>query len=129
MTTKLDFLVIFGAIAARFIYVGQKQLIEKNETISLGESKVMPTASDTHVPEGWKTYTNAQYGFSLLYPEDWKMYDSSFTRSQGNRVPYIAVASPIRYDFSGYEKIGAHFLLSFDLRGCLITPFCGSICA
>lgn len=34
-----------------------------------------PTVSSTQAPASWKTYTNADAGFSIQYPADWQQED------------------------------------------------------
>lgn len=47
--------------------------------VSQGESTTSPTAIPTALPidtndyGGWWTYTNSNYGFSIMLPEDWKV--------------------------------------------------------
>jgi hypothetical protein len=59
-----------------------------------------------------KTYTNAQYAFSLKYPSDWTIKDLSLIDSSKNKCPVVKIESPARYGVPGYENdLGSYRIL------------------
>lgn len=43
------------------------------------------------IPDGWQSYENADYGFSLAYPANWQIS----TNSLKNNVPEVILGNPI----------------------------------
>jgi len=60
----------------------------------------IPTPSNETVV-GWKTYRNEKYGFSVMYPPDWSIFEMLDKQKYGREG--IALDGPARQKFEGVE--------------------------
>ncbi len=49
------------------------------------------TAANAIDISGWQAYHNAQYGFSIRYPQNWKMYMGGLAAA----TPFVALGNPL----------------------------------
>ena len=94
-------LVIGGGI---YVYEQNKsQQPTANDQI-VATSTNQTTNSVTNKTVAWKTYTDTKYGFSVRYPSDWTVTDtSSIVAINNTKNTAVNIESPIRYDLSGYQ--------------------------
>jgi len=62
--------ILFGGVFA-YQYSVIKRIQQINIVQPIDQTAGSPVQSQ-QATEGWKTYTNTQYGFELEYPSDWK---------------------------------------------------------
>lgn len=103
-------LIIFGAYWAWKKYSqGQKDLaalkqqmenLQKSPEAVSGETPATEEAAGTETTEtgeyaGWKTYTNTNVGYTLKYPADWTIKETSeFSPVREATVKYITINTP-----------------------------------
>jgi hypothetical protein len=67
--------------------------IEEKTTSIPSEEGLSPT-----IPEGFKTYRNEEYGYSISYPENWKEEKAPLESQELDVIHGIAFQSPIHID-------------------------------
>ncbi len=92
-------------------------------------NKVIFEVSDSH----WKTYENKDYGFSVSYPKDWSVNDTS-SYAGGSRQINIHFNGPLHSDIPNYKgpQVSWYFLIGGNIDtqqinflpafGCFSTP-------
>jgi flagellar basal body-associated protein FliL len=103
ITVVITVLVIGSAVYSIFRLNTNRKLV----------APLPPTASGQIMS---RTYVNKEYGFTISYPSNWsEISDASFIDVKGNKVPYVALQSPVRHDFPNYQKSGVVFELALNL--------------
>lgn len=77
-------LVLFGAIA-----VMSKT---KTQTSKPAAQTVTPSPTPTDETANWKTYTNSQYGYSIKYPSNYRIYTSGIVQ-EATRSSEIGISN------------------------------------
>jgi len=92
-----------------------KQGLSQKETGASGASTISESPVSTDDYAGWKTYTNSEIGYTLKYPADWTIKETSeFSPVRDATVKYITVNTPGKKYFLhwGLKEKGDSFYIS-----------------
>lgn len=87
--------VIFGAIGGYYYLKNQEketpaviptQTVSAQTTLSTTAPSV--TTTPTNETSNWKTYTNNEFGYSLKYPQDYKISDQCYDSKTSKKIDY-----------------------------------------
>lgn len=108
---KLNY-VFFIIILVLFSIFGSIEKFYKRQAVlnPISQDKIAEQA--TRQNADWKTY-KSDYGFELQYPNDWEIYDTSYTYD-GKKNISVNVSSGVRYDLPGYQSIGARYIIQLQ---------------
>jgi len=76
--------VVVGFLGYKTITLEKDLLMVKNNNTTSTQLEVVPTKTIDPLAD-WKTYTNKEFGFSLMYPSTWEDITDAGTLKNGNR--------------------------------------------
>lgn len=106
-------LVIVGLVCGTGYYVFSKNNEDTNSKSAAQQASVTEDSSRKDaVPEGWKEYTNDEYGFSFNLPGTWKVNESKLNPNDSATKQLLSVSfapSDSTHDFMTVEVLDMKF--------------------
>lgn len=104
-------LISAGIAGAGVWYWQQQELkkIEKSLKTGVTKPKTTPTTSPSASPDetaDWKTYTNKDYGFSLKYPQEWTVEETTIIPPNGVGPSFSEGGVGVKWGVSVYNFDG-----------------------
>ncbi len=75
LTTLIGIIIIIAVAVVLFGGVFSYQYYLKSQTLNQNAKTTNSPVQSQQATEGWKTYTNTEYGFEFNYPGNWETYE------------------------------------------------------
>ncbi len=94
-----------------------EQKTEKRPEAAEKESEIEPEEETTNIPDGWKKYSNTNYGFSFAHPSEWGNVEISTFQKHGHDFYDLSFSANNSIGLKGYE-LKSPYLGSGDPKCC-----------